>query len=162
MRCPHCRRADMVVTRQNYKYAESGLPGITLRALEIRQCPDCGERLIVIPAIEVLHREIAYALINKPARLASEEVRFLRKWLGFSRLDLAEHIGVTPETVSRWETGKAPVGPTAERALRLMVAVRTPVADYKLERLRHVGGKAPRPIRIGLTAGPHGWLAEAS
>jgi putative zinc finger/helix-turn-helix YgiT family protein len=152
----------MVSTRENHKYAESGLPGITLRNLEVRRCPECGERLVVIPGLEGLHRAIAYAVIQKPARLTPAEVRFLRKWLGFSRTDLADHMGVAPETVSRWETGKAAVGGPAERALRLMVAVKSPVGDYTLDRLRVLGAGVAKPLRIGLRASEQGWLAEAS
>ena len=47
--------------------------------------PNCGETEVVIPHIEALHREkeaIATALVVKRARLAPEEIRFLRKYLG--------------------------------------------------------------------------------
>ncbi|MGQ0732251.1 MAG: helix-turn-helix domain-containing protein [Acidobacteriota bacterium] len=33
------------------------------------------------------------------------EIRFLRKQLGLSGIDLAMHLGATPESVSRWENG---------------------------------------------------------
>jgi DNA-binding transcriptional regulator YiaG len=44
-----------------------------------------------------------------------EEVRFLRKSLGWSGSDFAKHMGVAEETVSRWENDAAPIGPQADR-----------------------------------------------
>ncbi len=45
------------------------------------------------------------------------------------------HLGTTPETVSRWENGRTPMGVTADRLLRLMVIVKQG-ATYPLQRLR--------------------------
>jgi hypothetical protein len=45
-------------------------------------------------------------VIHKPARLSGSEVRYLRKYLGWSGADFAGHVGVDPSTVSNWETDK--------------------------------------------------------
>jgi transcriptional regulator with XRE-family HTH domain len=37
----------------------------------------------------------------------------MRKALGLRAADLAEMLDVTPETLSRWETGKLPMGRTS-------------------------------------------------
>ena len=76
-----------------------------------------------MPAVEELHHAIARAIIAKRQRLTSKETRFLRKQLGLSGIELATHLGATPESVSRWEHGRTPMGVTADRLLRLMVVV---------------------------------------
>jgi putative zinc finger/helix-turn-helix YgiT family protein len=151
------------VTRKRekaYRYAECGLPHVILEnAVEVATCPKCGETYTGIPAIERLHRVLAAALIRKKRRLAPEEIRFLRKSLGWSGVDFAKHMGATPETVSRWENGKAPMGAQADRLLRLLVARETPITEYSVDVLAHLAGdEGPiTPARVEVTKGVHGW-----
>jgi DNA-binding transcriptional regulator YiaG len=65
-----------------------------------------------------LNEVLAKAIAKKPHRLTPGEIRFLRKYLGWSGKDFAQFMGVTPETVSRWENGAGRIGETAERFLR--------------------------------------------
>src|SRR5262245_2444103 len=80
-----------------------GLRGVRLQTF-VASWPKCGAFEIQILNLEGLHRAIAHALVAKRARLASDEVKFLRKVLGWSGADFAEHMGTSAETVSRWET----------------------------------------------------------
>lgn len=161
MSCTVCGTA-MKTKRENYRYDAVGLPGITLRDVEVSRCPKCGEYEVAIPRIEDLHRAIAQAVIGKRERLTPAEIRFLRKFLGWSGADFAAHVGATPETVSRWETGGTPMGVTADRLLRLMVASRQPVADYSLDMLTVVAREQPKPIRLRMEVSGGEWRAEAA
>ena len=136
-----------------------GLPHISLAGVEVRRCPECGEHEVVIPRIEQLHQAIANAVIAKKARLSAAEVRFLRKHLGWSGADFARHMGVTPETVSRWENGREPIGPVADRLLRLMVVTKAPKREYSIEALAALEDGFV-PTRVRLSAGSDGWHAE--
>jgi putative zinc finger/helix-turn-helix YgiT family protein len=125
-----------------------GLPGVRLQTT-VARCSKCGANEVKIPNIEGLHRAIARMVIAKDARLSGAEVRFLRKVLGWSGSDFAAHMGATPETVSRWETDTAPIGPQADRLLRLMVMTSDPVADYrKLDLLKAVAKAKPAVVRL--------------
>jgi putative zinc finger/helix-turn-helix YgiT family protein len=150
----------MKVARENYSYSACGLPYVTLRGIEVRRCPKCGEHEAVIPRIEDLHRTIARAVAEKPARLAAAEIRFLRKYLGWSSTDFAQHMGVTLESVSRWENDREPIGPIADRLLRLMVATMAPVKDYPVDTLAHLDDSR-EPIRLRMQPAKSGWEAEA-
>jgi putative zinc finger/helix-turn-helix YgiT family protein len=147
----------MKVGRENVKYDASGLPGITLENIEVRRCQACGERELVIPRIEQLHGLIAQAVIGKPARLTPAEIRFLRKSRGWSGADFARIMGTTPETVSRWESGKTPMGVQADRLLRLMVAHLQPVQNYGAEQIEHSATVAAKPSRLKLKNDASGW-----
>ena len=72
-------------------------------------------------------------------------------------------MGVTPSTVSRWETGTEPMGMTADRLLRLMVTHGQPVSAYPLSELQEVRDVEAGPIPARLTLGPgrDGWHAQA-
>ena len=130
-KCKQCS-GEMAFTREVYRYNESGLPNVILKDVEIRRCPTCGTQEVPIPRVAELHRAIALALVHKPARFLGAEVRYLRKYMGWSGVDFASHMGVNPETVSRWENEKEAISSTSDRLLRLIVARGWPVEDLSL------------------------------
>jgi putative zinc finger/helix-turn-helix YgiT family protein len=161
MTCESCG-AQMKSGRENYRYTECGLDTVTLMNVEVRRCPECGEYEVDIHRIEELHRLIAQTVASKKARLTPQEIRALRKYLGFSGVDFAATLDVTPETVSRWENGKKQMSPVAERALRLMVFVRDPIKEYPLEKLAEVAQGETIPVRMKLRESHARWKAEAA
>lgn len=155
MKCDECD-GTMTSARENWKYDESGLPHVVLEGVEVRRCPSCGTSEPVIPRIEELHRVLAHLVTAKRSRLAGAEVKFLRKVLGFSGADLARHMGVTPESVSRWENERETIGPQADRLLRLMAITQEPKQDYSLDELTQIADEA-RPVRARVRASRSGW-----
>lgn len=138
-----------------------GLPSVRLSTF-VARCPRCAAYEVMLPNLEGLYQAIARVLVGKPARLAGAEVRFLRKVLGWSGADFAQHMGTSAETVSRWETDAAPIGPQADRLLRLMVLTRDPVADYrKLDLLKTVARAKPAAVRLmARTDGSGAWKVK--
>jgi putative zinc finger/helix-turn-helix YgiT family protein len=162
MTCLVCG-AEMKTRRENVRYDACGLPGVTLMDVEVSRCPQCGEYEVAIAQIDDLHKAIARAVIRKTSRLDAAEIRYLRKYLGWSGADFATHMGMTPETISRWETGAEQVGSTADRLLRLMVATRDPVSEYPLEMLATITKESPgKAVRLGVTRDREGWHAAAA
>lgn len=149
MKCIDCG-ATMETGKENYRYDDSGLPYVVLVNVEVSRCAKCGAVEVKIPAIEPLHRAIAWSVARKDSRLTPEETRFLRKYLGFSTGDLAEIVGIDPATVSRWENGTRPIGPTTDRLLRMMVATRSPACEYPINNLRHIDKERANPVRVEL------------
>lgn len=150
MKCLSCG-GEYKITRESHRYLESGLSNVILLNLEVRRCPGCGEHELVIPKIEQLHRLIGRILALKKERLQPEEIRFLRKSLGWSGIDLADRFGVAPETVSRWETGQRPMNPVGEKLLRVLVAREEPIKDYSI--LSTWGSKSsgkPKSYRLAM------------
>ena len=160
MRCSGCNAAEMFSTTEPYKYTESGLPNVTLLGIEVRKCPECGEVEAVIPRIRELHKTIAMLLVRKETRLIGAEIRFLRTHLGYSSSDFAELIGVEREQVSRWENDKAPIGPQADRLLRMLVVHEQHVHDYATGTLSKISSEpAPAPTLRVKRAGKD-WALE--
>jgi putative zinc finger/helix-turn-helix YgiT family protein len=149
MKCVHCGGA-MKSARGTHRYTESGLSNVTLVNVEVRSCPKCGERELVIPKIEMLHRLIARALIHEPGILKPDVIKFLRKWLGLSSQDFALLMGVRPETVSRWESPDAayPLTATSDRLLRLLVNNQDPVERYPINLFKLKPRTKPTPIKL--------------
>lgn len=140
-----------------------GLPGVRVQT-EVARCSKCEEYEVLIPNADGLHRAIARSVLAKTERLSGAEVRFLRKVLGWSGTDFAEHMGTTAETISRWENGTAAIGPQADRLLRLMVMSRDPVEDYrKLDLLKTVARAKPATARLVAKADAKGgWNVKRS
>ena len=147
----------MKTRRENYRYDECGLSNVMLVAVPVARCPRCGNYEVSIPNIEGLHRLIARTLIEKKTRLRGEEVRYLRKSLGWSGRDFARHMGVAEETVSRWENDAAPIGPQADRLLRLMVAQGRLTNRYPAERLAQINMGRALTTRLELLVTGHQW-----
>ena len=114
----------------------------------------------MLPKIELLHRTIAIALISKHPRLTAAEVRYLRKYLGWSGTDFAKHMGVTPESVSRWENDREQMSAVADRLLRLMVATKAPVTEYPLDSLAELEEEST-PVRLRVERAKGGWHADS-
>jgi putative zinc finger/helix-turn-helix YgiT family protein len=160
MKCMECG-GSVTTKREDVKYDFSGLPGVTLKNIEVSRCAECDEYEMAIPRIEELHGLIAGVLIAKRSRLTPEEIRFLRKLLGWSGADFAKAMGTTPETVSRWENGATAMGVQADRLLRLTVAHLKPIDDYGEDQLRNTALTKARPVKLGLRATAKGWREAA-
>ncbi len=162
MKCPEYNKANLKVRRENRRYAESGLPNIVLVDVQVRHCPSCGAELVSLPRLSELHRAIALALISKPARLTSSEIKFLRKSLGWSGAEFARNLHVDPATVSRWESPRAAQTMSAsnELLLRLAVAHSNQMADYEVDKLAEVAVEAASPLKITIRQKKTGWKTQ--
>lgn len=127
------------------------LPGTVLENTKVWLCHGCDEEMIAIPAINQLDRLLTEEVCGQHGRLAPNQIRFLRKHLGWSGVDFARHFGVSPETVSRWENGAQPMGTQADRLLRVCATRLEPIEDYAaLEALLDsVGAESEhRPLHV--------------
>src|SRR5262245_59260050 len=134
--------------RGTHRYTEAGLSNVTLVGVEMRTCSRCGERELVTPHVDGLHRAIARTLSRQAAPLVPEAVRFLRKWLGLTAHELARVMGVSRETVCRWERVDAPcrLTPPADRLLKLLAAQHDGGGPYPIERRARVRRVKAAPI----------------
>lgn len=131
MKCDECGGPMTTNSNAVIRYDIGGLPHVSLQGVEVSRCEKCGKEEVGIPRIGQLHHVIAMSLVKQPRMLAPIEVRFLRKHCGFSTGEFAQVMGVARETVSRWETAAQPMGPVADRLLRVIVLTHEPTDDYE-------------------------------
>ncbi|MBI5886545.1 MAG: hypothetical protein HZB85_08200 [Deltaproteobacteria bacterium] len=105
-------------TKGSYHYTESGLSNVVLTGVTIRVC-SCGEKMPVIPSIEGLHRAIAMGIVKSKTPLTGEGIRFVRKEMQLKAVDLARLLSVNKVSISRWESGKEPIGHANDKLMRL-------------------------------------------
>ena len=123
MLCVECGGRTRARRKQLYHYTESGLSNLWLRDIMIYVCHRCRAEYLEIPNIRRIHRWVADQLAQKPSPLTGEEFRFLRKQMRLSTKDLAEVMGVTRESLSRWENNGEPIGPQSDRLIRLIYRI---------------------------------------
>jgi DNA-binding transcriptional regulator YiaG len=87
---------------------------------------------------------LAQAGIATPASF-----RYLRKAAGLRAADLAQLLDVSPETVSRWETGRSAIERRAFVLVALMVEERRRGDESLVERFCRAAG-APQPLPTGI------------
>lgn len=121
MKCTECG-STMTKAVGDHVYRESGMDHVVLHNITTYTCPDDGKVFVQIPAIAKLHRALALAIADKPARLVPSEVRFLRDHLELSNTAFADLMGVSPSQSSRWTTSE-PIGPQADRFLRMLAVL---------------------------------------
>ena len=83
-----------------------------------------------------------------------DEVKFLRKYLGFSTDDFAAKLSVRAQDVMRWETnGNMPHA--AETTLRILAATSDPLTAYP------PGGRVQRKLKFSRREGTEdGWTDQ--
>lgn len=161
MKCGECGGPLTVDRNAVRRYDIGGLSHVELHGVEVSRCASCGMEDVTIPRIGQLHHMLAMHFVKQPRALAGTEIRFLRKYIGLSTADFAQCMGKARETVSRWETGKAPMGPSADRLLRVLVLTKDPPESYE-EVLRELTAEpAPKRLpRFGMRVGRDGWRPE--
>jgi putative transcriptional regulator len=113
-----------------YHYVECGLDYVYLaNGFEIRPTPT-GEQL-TIKNPKGLHRAIGKFLVTRKKELTGKEVRFLRHEMDMSQPTLARLLGVTEQTIHKWENGKTTQVPAPATGL-----IRVLYSDYVGERSR--------------------------
>lgn len=116
-KCTNCR-ASARTFRRGSREQRYQVGATTYRtSVPMDQCPKCREGFIKGPDLH--HAELGVAAeVARRGPASGETFRFMRKILGVRGNEMAELLGVRPETVSRWEQGKGDV----DRAAWALVA----------------------------------------
>jgi putative zinc finger/helix-turn-helix YgiT family protein len=126
-----------------YRFLDSGLSNVYLAGIRHWTCEECGKQSAEIPALEQLMSAMAKAVVMKPALLAGEEIRFLRKRLGKKSADFAELINKTPEHFSKLENDQLPLPEETDKLIRLTYGMMN--GDQQL--LMEIAAKAEEWLR---------------
>jgi putative zinc finger/helix-turn-helix YgiT family protein len=117
-RCPECGKADVRPHTMPYDAEvrhDGRLHVFRITNLHVDRCGACGEILFTNATDE----QISGALREHLRLLSPEEIRERLEALGMTQKEFAERIGVAPESVSRWLTGRQIQSRAMDNLIRL-------------------------------------------
>ena len=121
MKCDVCRKGEIRIrSQQTYRYKECGLDNVYLLNMEFRVCDACGVKVPRLKRMPELHATIARAVAMQPCPLRGQDIRFLRKQLGYSAKEWATLLRTNASTLSRWENNQQEIGPQSDTLIRLL------------------------------------------
>jgi len=121
-RCLECGKKEVrpaVVSHTSEIRHDGRLYTVKVPKLRVPRCKACDELIFENEADE----QIALALREQLGLLSPDEIRGNRDKLGLSQRELAEHLGVAVEIISRWENGVLIPSRAMDRYLRLYFTV---------------------------------------
>ena len=146
-RCAECGGTGFSRRTREQKYK---IDDTTFRiTVPMDQCAKCGEGYLAGPDLQAAALRVAQRVIEA-GMVSGGSFRFLRHALRLQGAGIAKLLEVTPETISRWETGKYEVDRFAWVLLAEMVldevAGRNTTRD-RLEALHHPT-ELPKSVRV--------------
>ena len=118
MSSKHCRHAGEA-DREPYHYTACGLDNVWLLSGYDITSTRYGDA-VTIRHLDDLHRLIACGLVTEKKILSGPELRFLRKEMGLSQLELATRLRMSDQAVARWEKGENEMPGPADILVRVL------------------------------------------
>jgi putative zinc finger/helix-turn-helix YgiT family protein len=149
-RCRHCGNGER---QDGTETLSPELPRseVTASAAVPTRCPSCGD--VQIDRELAQRFSLAMCCELADAGVASgEALRHMRKALGLRAAELARLLDVRPETISHWETGKAPPNRAAFVAVCAMIQDAIDGRTTTRDRLALLAGAAPRGLVVKVPA----------
>ena len=153
MTCVECGSKKFGQSRHEHKHI---VDGVMFRVkMKASRCAKCDAE--TVPLAELGAGELAVATwLAQNAVISGASFRFMRKALLLRANALADLLGVTNESVSRWENGKREVDRSAWVLLASMVLDRVEGSARTADRLEALR-KPPRPRKdVTLEVHPRG------
>jgi DNA-binding transcriptional regulator YiaG len=125
-----------------------GLTSVIVRKLPAYACGSCEDVLLRGPVLEAVSSAVVREILMHSFPLGGVEVRFLRKAVGLTQVELAARLGIDRVSVARWESEERQLAGPESIAVRAVVgaAEGSPLRSQPVETLRH----APEPRRSAM------------
>jgi putative zinc finger/helix-turn-helix YgiT family protein len=111
MRCPSCKKTDA------FRSWEGPIKRMGVQVIARgERCSSCGETLFTDEEVGRQDNLVAAGFVSRGVRTGAE-FKFVRKIVGLKATEVADILGVRPETVSRWERDEVEIPRLAAFAL---------------------------------------------
>jgi DNA-binding transcriptional regulator YiaG len=102
-----------------YHYKECGLDNVFLaNGYELEECD--GEMYVSVENVDGLWKAVGLHLVTTRKVFSPKEIRFLRRQMDYTQVELARKLRVDEQTVARWEKAKAKLPGPADLSLRTL------------------------------------------
>ena len=159
-RCHKCKGTDIRKVREQFvdkfPLADGRTLDFVFEDFPQKVCSTCGERYYEAKDLIAAEDAVTRELVARGIR-DSAVFKYLRKALGLKATELADLLGVTPETVSRWENGHNEADRAVWATLDLLVDDHYAGRANTLDRLRGLAEaripKRPVPLTLARARG---------
>jgi DNA-binding XRE family transcriptional regulator len=104
---------------KEYKYEVSGLENVVIKnGVYFAKCPKCKNSYTQFVRIQEVNHLLFNLLLKKDGLLNVNEIKFIRKHLGYGSEEFARIIGYSREAYSRIENGKDKTNLRSDRTIR--------------------------------------------
>lgn len=148
-------------------YTDCGLDNIFL--LNGFECEEIdGEEYVTVTDLDGLHRAIGLHIVLDKKAPTGQEMRFLRTEMQLSQSELGKLLGVSDQSVARWEKGKTDVPGTAVFSFKVLYvlslvpeSLRGDVLDKFICALNRLSDEDETDDSIHLSYNNQGWSDPA-
>jgi putative zinc finger/helix-turn-helix YgiT family protein len=120
--CSVCGARGVELTQRPLDVGTEQRPVLVDPGFEYGHCTVCGEDLIPAERLDELFREAVAIERARDGLLDSAEIQRLRLELGLTQGRLERLLGLSPKTVTRWESGTVRQSRMADNFMRLLSA----------------------------------------
>ncbi|HEX9094300.1 MAG TPA: type II TA system antitoxin MqsA family protein [Coriobacteriia bacterium] len=120
--CSVCGARGIEMSRRPLDVGSERRPVLVDPGFEYEHCTVCGEDLIPADRMDELFRQAVAIERARDGLLDSEEIRRIRLDLELTQSRLERLLGVSPKTVTRWESGTVRQSRMADNFMRLLRA----------------------------------------
>ncbi len=100
-----------------HHYTECGLQNVYIGGIS-KMTDDDGDDVILILAINQLHRVIAAGIVSHVKGMDGAELRFLRTEMGYTQAELAVLVHRDKQSIGRWERSEKEIDGSSEAVIR--------------------------------------------
>lgn len=120
MNVQHFYRPGEELCKEPLHYLDCGLDNIYLKnGFSIEEGED-GDKYLTVTDMDGLHRAIGLHIVLERKAPSGKELRFLRNEMDMSQADIAKMLGVSDQSVARWEKGHHEANGAAVFGLRII------------------------------------------
>jgi transcriptional regulator with XRE-family HTH domain len=100
-----------------HHYTECGLQNVFIVGINVITDDD-GDEVVLVPAINQLHRVIAEGIVRHSKGIDGAELRFLRTEMGLTQSELAAVVHRDKQSIGRWERSETEIDSVSEAVIR--------------------------------------------
>ena len=101
----------------DHHYTECGLQNVYISGIQ-KMTDDDGDEVILVSAINRLHRVIAEGIVSHAKGIDGSELKFLRSEMGYTQAELAALVHRDKQSIGRWERSETEIDSTSEAVIR--------------------------------------------
>lgn len=102
-----------------HHYTECGLQNVYISGIS-KMTDDDGDEVIMVRAINELHKVIAEGIVSHRKGIDGSELRFLRSEMGYTQSELAALVHRDKQSIGRWERSEKEIDSASEVVIRML------------------------------------------